>query len=91
MIFQYYPNTYEYHMYLKDCVFRFKTKQNERTIRDFTDYDLEDSRYVHFNSDKIKRMSPSNLEKYIGHREVFRSLKSEQTTFSMRMVSKLYT
>ena len=92
IIFSYYPDIYEYDTYLKDCVLKLKTKQNERTIRDFTDYVLTYSRNVYFNSDMIKRMQPSDLDKlYIVHREGFRSLKSEQTIFSMRMVSKLYT
>lgn len=92
IIFSFYPDIYENDTHLKNCVLRLKHKQNERTLREFTDYVLSYSRNIYFNSDMIKRMQPSDLEKlYVVHREGFQSLKSEQTIFSTRMVSKLYT
>ncbi len=91
VVLSYYPDINNGNIYIVECVRKLKQKQNDRTLREFTNYILTNAVNIYFNSDMINNFSNSDLKKlFIVHRNGFGSLSSEQSIFSLRLISKLY-
>lgn len=91
ILVSYYPDGKIWNDSFICAIRKLKRKQNERTIREFTEYVLGNAKNIYFNTTMINSLNGTQLANlYKVHRDGFGILKEGQSIFSQNMYYKLY-